>query len=396
MDLNSYGCLQVAFRQELENFISCFDYEARGKSIEELTDHYSHHMDQSSLSINSMPVSNGVQSPPIVLNEQGSRTDIEIVRTASDGLTKQRYTVTVVKELDTRSRAQMLDGFERLLNNPLLLARTAGYTSFQKNKVIPQKLLDVAVERRAIAGKTIVHTGDKSEEVYILQHGALEVLVDRELKGTITEPGRMFGESCFDEEAPRRTADIRATVPTTFLALRADQLDRVLSTEDKDGRTSFRALVAAKTSARKLTSMKEAPASKAGFSLDLLRSVVDQAVSTTKSPFSVDGTDLTDIRLSVGQLNFQPDQLRYRVGVPVNTEQIRMSVVLSSGTRRKIALTVPVVLLCYGGGPVTLRSLAAAASTPQIIVKGSGRVSISISVVLSVNNILILPRCVCN
>jgi hypothetical protein len=71
--------------------------------------------------------------------------------------------------------------------------------------------------------------------------------------------------------------------------------------------------------------------------------------------------------------SFSPEITDYAVRVP-SGQQHMVTVTPHLATRKKAArLTVPIVILCYGGGPLSMATLVANGDKPVIIVKGSGR-----------------------
>eukprot|EP01052_Picozoa_sp_SAG31_P019238 SAG31_NODE_1395_length_8516_cov_4.162885_5_plen_1018_part_00 len=86
-------------------------------------------------------------------------------------------------------------------------------------------------------------------------------------------------------------------------------------------------------------------------------------------------SELTAIDLNGYELHppFERHITDYMVNVPSNsnrlltiTPRVRKSVI-------RIQRTVPIIVLCYGGGPQTMKTLVAAGDKPIIIVAGSGR-----------------------
>ena len=93
--------VEVNLRAELEIFMSCYNADARRMSIEDLTEYFCNCVDESGLHINDTTCEVGSPSLPIPLDSE--LTTIPVVRTASDGATKQTYSISVVKKHVERS-----------------------------------------------------------------------------------------------------------------------------------------------------------------------------------------------------------------------------------------------------------------------------------------------------
>ena len=132
-------------------------------------------------------------------------------------------------------------GIVKLLHNPLLEDAIASCSKSHMSDVVASKIYMLLVERQARAEQTIIETGAEATEVYFLKEGGLEVIVDRTVKGVIVETGRMFGETCFLPEKSRRTADIRAAVPSIYLSVTAKEVLDVIDDEIRN----FRRLISA-------------------------------------------------------------------------------------------------------------------------------------------------------
>ena len=63
----------------------------------------------------------------------------------------------------------------------------------------------------------------------------------------------------------------------------------------------------------------------------------------------------------------------YEIRVPSSVASISATVTLAAGRPKDIKLTVPIVILGYGGGPLTIKTLAGSGEHPIIIVRGSLR-----------------------
>ena len=50
---------------------------------------------------------------------------------------------------------------------------------------------------------------------------ASHIVLSSQAKGTIDQPGHMFGETCFDPHSPTRSAAVRAVSDVTYLELSA-------------------------------------------------------------------------------------------------------------------------------------------------------------------------------
>lgn len=123
-------------------------------------------------------------------------------------------------------------------------------------------------------------------------------------------------------------------------------------------------------------------------SIDLATPTTDRLVvqhqnaGASTSVFSLDGNDITS--LSVRDANggavdyypvevFDPSVTTYTVVVPASVDSVTVKVSLQAAQKKSIYRTIPIVMLCYGGGPQTLRLLNSVGSTPIIIVRGSSR-----------------------
>ncbi len=93
--------VEVNLRAELEIFMSCYNADARRMSIEDLTEYFCNCVDESNLHINDTSCEAGSRSLPVALDTE--LTTIPVVRTASDGVTKQTYSISVVKKHVERS-----------------------------------------------------------------------------------------------------------------------------------------------------------------------------------------------------------------------------------------------------------------------------------------------------
>ena len=95
------------------------------------------------------------------------------------------------------------------------------------------------------------------------------------------------------------------------------------------------------------------------------------------SPFTIDGRDVLDIRCVVDgkpyDLRFDPDTQEYELHIPEVADKIRVTVQTAAAPRNNHKASVPVVVLCFGGGPNTLYTLDSAGSKPIIVVRGSER-----------------------
>ena len=229
---NGRFATEVAFRGDLEAFISCYDYDSRGKSLEELTEHFSQAVDESALKVQNEDVVSGCESQAIRLTEDDGEKVVTVVRVASNGDTARTYTIRV---------------------------------------------------------KPLVSTAE--------------------------------------QQTPRNVAELSATLSRATSKL---------------------------SSVRKFRTGNSVPA---------------------ESGFTADGGDLIDIQPSYGQLEplFSPDRLDYELSVPSFIESISLTPYLRAGPKPVSKVTVPSVMLSYGGGPGTLQTLDAAGSKPIIVIQGSLR-----------------------
>jgi hypothetical protein len=88
---------------------------------------------------------------------------------------------------------------------------------------------------------------------------------------------------------------------------------------------------------------------------------------------------LADLAVTVGAAaaelrpSFSPEISDYMVSVPANQHHLVAVVPHLARPKQVILRTVPIVVLCYGGGPMTIKTLIAAGDKPLIIVRGSDR-----------------------
>jgi small-conductance mechanosensitive channel len=103
-------------------------------------------------------------------------------------------------------------------------------------RVLPddeRRLLAEMAEHRLYApGETVVRQGDESSELYVIEHGEVEVTVRRpgearELALARLGPGKFFGEMALVTGAARQ-ATVRAATPCQLLAVGRDALQRIL------------------------------------------------------------------------------------------------------------------------------------------------------------------------
>ena len=97
------------------------------------------------------------------------------------------------------------------------------------------------------------------------------------------------------------------------------------------------------------------------------------------SQFTLKGQDIEGIKVSDGDVDFFPtipfDPLvtHYEVIIPRQTKEVTVTATLTAASPKDIKRTVPIVVLCYGGGPFTIHTLASSGEKPIIIVSGSQR-----------------------
>eukprot|EP01050_Picozoa_sp_SAG11_P016094 SAG11_NODE_2155_length_3735_cov_2.677668_2_plen_907_part_00 len=87
-------------------------------------------------------------------------------------------------------------------------------------------------------------------------------------------------------------------------------------------------------------------------------------------------SDLVALDFSAHTLNprFQSDVHEYTLHVPPKSPDKVLSITPRLRENKEpILRAVPIVVLCYGGGPMTMKTLVAAGEKPLIIVRGSGR-----------------------
>jgi CRP-like cAMP-binding protein len=72
-------------------------------------------------------------------------------------------------------------------------------------------------------GSTIVHQGEKGDDIFILKHGAVTVLVDDQIVGLINAPDTVFGEMSYFLGV-NRTATIEAVEDSEVIVIPGDTL----------------------------------------------------------------------------------------------------------------------------------------------------------------------------
>eukprot|EP01043_Picozoa_sp_COSAG02_P028229 COSAG02_NODE_1702_length_11245_cov_6.015432_8_plen_1458_part_00 len=113
-------------------------------------------------------------------------------------------------------------------------------------------------------------------------------------------------------------------------------------------------------------------------------SLVDQNqnVVASSSVFSLNGSDITSLSVrdaNGGEVDYYPEEAfdpsvtTYTVVVPASVDSVTVKPSIQAAQKKCIYRTIPIVMLCYGGGPQTLRLLNSVGSTPIIIVRGSSR-----------------------
>jgi hypothetical protein len=94
---------------------------------------------------------------------------------------------------------------------------------------------------------------------------------------------------------------------------------------------------------------------------------------------SLEGRDLVSLKVSDSDLDFlptepfDPSKFEYDVEVPLSANSVSVIATLRRDIVDDIKLTTPIVMLCYGGGPISIKTLVAAGDKPIIIIKGSQR-----------------------
>ena len=143
--------------------------------------------------------------------------------------------------------------------------------------------------------------------------------------------------------------------------------------------------VASNGSSRWTGTVKVIKDDSAAYDADLQRQMSRQRTPSpdptdqTASPFSLEGNDVRAISISDGGLDFfpaapfNPLASEYEIRVPSSVASISATVTLAAGRPKDIKLTVPIVILGYGGGPLTIKTLAGSGEHPIIIVRGSLR-----------------------
>ena len=249
--------VEIAFRTELEAFISCYDYDARSLSLSDLTEYFSRCVDESSITVEGKIVDSGQPSHTIKLNDGGAQ--IDIVRTARDGVTKKKYSITVVHQGHQSSLDRCSVHIQSVIRGHLVRAKTARLNA--NISLARKRLLRLSKQSVALSRQSSVDGTNAS--------GA-------------------------------------------------------------DGST-----------------------------------VIGSAI---------DGSDIIGLKMSGGSsFDFDPEKLAYTVRVPAERESITVTVTLATGTVPAVQCIVPTVILCYGGGPITLKVLQAAGAKPIIVVRGSLR-----------------------
>jgi CRP-like cAMP-binding protein len=81
--------------------------------------------------------------------------------------------------------------------------------------------------KQVAAGEAIITKGDIGRELYLIQHGEVEVLDDASAPIKILRDGDVFGEVALLISAPRN-ANVRAKVPTDLYVLEQSDFSRIL------------------------------------------------------------------------------------------------------------------------------------------------------------------------
>jgi CRP-like cAMP-binding protein len=105
---------------------------------------------------------------------------------------------------------------------------------------IEQILLSVRT-RRVRAGEIVFQAGDPGDALYIVAHGKVEVLADRDAKGPIARltEGHTFGEMALLSKGPR-TATIRAAVDSDLLQIDSEDFDKIVAKDRELARAAYR------------------------------------------------------------------------------------------------------------------------------------------------------------
>ena len=110
------------------------------------------------------------------------------------------------------------------------------------------------------------------------------------------------------------------------------------------------------------------------------RAAASAKLRRRSSSFSLRADDVNDICVSDGLRDYYPEARfdpskpdEYEVRVPQRTEKVTVTVFTRAAATKDIQTSVPIVSLCYGGGPMTLETLAGAGDKPIIVVRGSQR-----------------------
>lgn len=118
--------------------------------------------------------------------------------------------------------------------HPSVLRRCALFESLTAEQL--GKVAEVATRRPVAQGQVIFREGSTGDEMYVVVTGV--VRISKEIPGageealTLLEPGGYFGEMAAIDDAPR-SADALAHTPCELLAIRREDLDRVMFL-DKD------------------------------------------------------------------------------------------------------------------------------------------------------------------
>ena len=130
-----------------------------------------------------------------------------------------------------------------------------------------RRLLGGFMEREEYpTGQIVIRQGDEGRDLFLIEHGSVEVLVDTEdftdLPVATLEAGNYFGEMGL-LHGGRRTADVVATTPLTILRLTKASYQRFLARLDEvEGRIQRMARRRARQTAARVRDAKE-PASEA-------------------------------------------------------------------------------------------------------------------------------------
>ena len=111
-----------------------------------------------------------------------------------------------------------------------------------------EDLIEICKEVEEVSlpkGEQLFAEGDQGDKAYVIQEGDLEVVMtsaDREVLLAVRGSGEVIGEMALLQESPR-TASVRARTGSVLLAIRKEQLDKLLSSSISAVNAIFRVIL---------------------------------------------------------------------------------------------------------------------------------------------------------